>query len=252
MGLVYLANKGLIRKYPEGMVDWTKSLIQPGQAKAAVKAAELTAEEVEIILLKLDQLAMSKQHEAIATMLAEEAESILLAIRMVKEETKEPFLGMLGVGSNLEMLWLRPKDVGSTTLLNSAGTAGLGLYSGTSAGVYTWLKSFIAGTSADIIPEQTMVEEAAVLHLGGIDTVEIPKLESITFTLAGIPAPAQSLPFNLRKSVGATDLPFVRFEKPIIVGPEKKQKVAVMPNITGDSKFQLLSLLIAKASSLTA
>jgi len=171
---------------------------------------------------------------------------------MVKDETKELFMGIQGLGSSLDMAWLRPKDVGATTLLNSAATAGLGLYNGTNGAVYTWLHSFIAGTSSIIIPEQTTIEEAAVVHLGALDAVEIPKVNAITFTIQGVDSPTQSMPFNIRRSVGADSLPFVRFEKPIIVGPEKKQKVAVMPNITGDSKFQLLSLLIAKASSLTA
>lgn len=96
-----------------------------------------------------------------------------------------------------------------------------------------------------------MVEEAAVIHLGAIDPVEVPKLESIRFTLAGIPAPAQSLPFNIRQGFANYSLPFVRFEKPVIVGPEATQLIDVYPNLSGDSKLQLLSLVIAKAQILT-
>lgn len=252
MGLVYKSNVGLIKGYSDGSETVKKALMQTGQASVKVKMARLEAEEVEIILLKLDQLAVSRQHEAIATMIAEETESILHAIRMVKDETKEPFMGIQGLGSSLDIAWLRPKHVGDSTLLNSANTAGLGLFNGTNAVVYTWLHSFIAGTTADIIPEQTMIEEAAVIHLGCIDTVEIPKVDAITFTLQGVASPTQALAFNLRHSVGADALPFVRFEKPIIVGPEKKQKVTLVPNITGDSKLELLSLLITKASLLIA
>lgn len=252
MGLVYKANMGLIKPYAKETLVMRKALMQTGQAEVKVEAAGLDAGEVEIILLKLDQLAMSVQHEGIALMLAEEAESILAAVRMVKDETKESFMGIQGLGSALDMVWLRPKHVGDTGLLNSATTAGLGLYSGTNAAVYTWLQSFVAGTTKDIIPEQTMVEEAAVVHLGVIDTVEIPKCNAITFTLQGVASPTQALPFNIRPSVGSEALPFVRFEKPIIVGPEKKQKVTLVPNITGDSKVELLSLLITKASLLVA
>jgi len=250
MGLVFQATKGLIRDFPEETVSWKKALIEPGKAVTDVKCAPLSAEEVEMILLKLDQMAMSVQHEGIAKMVAEEAESILLAIRMVKDETKSPFAGILGAGANLDMMWLRPKDVGGT-LLNPAATSSKGLYDGTSGGVLTWTHSFTADTAAAIIPEQTMAEEAAVVHLGAIDPVEVPKIGAMKVTLAGIPAPAQSTPFNIRGSFGTQTLPFVRFEKPIIVGPEKTQKIELEPDITGDSKFQLMSLLIAKAEKLT-
>jgi len=259
MGIVYQANKALLElpdpdfaeRFKDQELIFRNALIQPGQVESTVKVAELTKEEVERIMLKLDQLAMSVQHEGIANMIAEELDSILVAIRMVKTETKEPFMGLLGFGAALDIAWLRPKDVGGS-LLNPAGTASKGLYGGTSGGVYTWLNTFTANTAAEVIPEQTMAEEAAVIHLGAIDPVEVPKCNAITFTIAGIPAPAQSLPFNIRRTFGDNSVPFVRFEKPIIIGPEKKQKVEVMPNISGDSKFQLLSFLIAKAESLTA
>ncbi len=251
MGLVYQAAKDQITSYDEGVVPWSKALIEPGRKEARVKAAQLSLEEAEQIILKLDQMAMSRQHEGIAAMLAEEMESILLAVRLVKTETKEEFTGILGVGANLDIAWLRPKDVGGTKL-NSAQTASLGLYAGTIAAVYTWTQTFVANTAQDIIPEQTSAEEAAVIHLGAIDPVEVPKIDMMTPYLAGIAAPAQSTPFNVRKGFGVQEMPFIRFEKPIIVGPEKKQRISLMPNISGDSKFQLLSLIIARAQEMSA
>lgn len=251
MGLVLQANQGLLRSYAEETIPWRKALIEPGKAEAAIKLAPLDSDEVELILTDLDQLCMSAQHEGIAKMVAEESESILTAIRMVKTETKSPYTGILGVGANLGMMWLRPKNVGETATLNKDATAGLGLYQGTSGGVYTWLHPFVANTSAQIIPEQTMSEEAAVIHLGMIDPMEIPKVNAMKVTLAGIPAPAQSLAFNIRESLGTNELPFVRFVKPIIVGPEKKQKLELMPYITGDSKPELMSILVARAQDLT-
>jgi hypothetical protein len=250
MGTVYQSNKGLLTSFSEETIKWPKALIEPGKDDPEVKLASLSSKEVNAILLKLDMLASDKANPAIAAMVAEEVESILVAIRLVKMETKAAFGGILGSGSNLDIKWLRPKDVGGS-LLNPAGSTSKGLYGGTSAGVYTWLNSFTANTSDDLIPSQTMAEEAAVIHLGAIDPVEVPKIESIKFTLSSIPTPAQSTPFNLRKTLGTEDLPVVRFEKPVIVGPEKTQAIDVMPNITGDSKFQLLSLLIARASDLT-
>ena len=250
MGVVFQANKGLVKAFAEETIKYKNALIEPGKLESEVKLATLSADEVTAILLKLDMLAMERANPAVAAIVAEEAESILIAIRMVKTETKAAFAGILGAGSNLDIKWLRPKDVGGT-LLNPAATASKGLYGGANGAVYTWLQTFVANTSDDIIPSQTMAEEAAVIHLGGIDPIEVPKLESIRFTLAGIPSPAQSLACNMRRSLGTEDVPVVRFEKPIIVGPEKTQAIDVMPNISGDSKFQLLSFIIAKAESLT-
>lgn len=253
MGLIYKANTGLLKSYPDQTIRVKKALMQTGQGEVDVKAAALTQEEVEIILLKLDQLAQSRQEEAVATMLAEEVDSILAAVRMVKDETKEPFMGIQGLGTSLDITWLRPKDIGDTTMLNKAGTANLGLYGGTSGGVYTWLHSFVAGTAENIIPTQTMIEEAAVVHLGLIDTIDgVPKVNGIIFTLQGVDSPRQSISLNIRNGAGQYALPFARFEKPIIIGPEKQQKVQLIPYITGDSRVELLSLLITKASLLIA
>ena len=253
MGLIFKSNQDLLKNFAEADVPWKKAIIEPGQQMVKVKAAELTMDEVETVLLKLDQMAMSRQHEGIAAMLAEEADSILLAVRMVKTETKQPFLGMQALGANLDMTWLKPRHVGDNTLLNSANTAALGLYLGTNAGVFTWdNNNLVADTWASLIPSQTMIEEAAVVHLGAIDPSAVPKINTIEFTLAGIVLPTQVLDFNIRPSLGDLSLPFVRFEKPIIVGPEKRQLIRVKPNITGGSKFQLVSLLITKGELLIA
>jgi len=249
MGIIYQHNKALIGKsFAEEDIPFKDALIQPGQAEVTVKAAMLDPDEVERIILKLDQLAMSTQHEGIANMIAEEMDSILLAIRMVKAETKQSFMGLLGFGSQLDIRWLVPKDVGATWFTSDTGS--IGLHAGTAGAVYTWLYNYTANSDSDIIPEQTMKEEVGLILLGAIDPVEVPKCNKIQFTLAGIPAPAQSLPFSIRQTFGDNSVPFVRFEKPIIVGPEKKIKVEVMPYASGDSKLELLAFVIAKAESL--
>lgn len=250
MGLVFQTTPGARRAYLEETIKWSKALIEPGKDEAQVKLAPLSANEAELIILKLDQLAMDAQHEGIAKMIAEEIESILVLIRMVKAETKAAFAGILGAGSNLDVMWLRAKDVGGT-LLNPAATASKGLYGGTSGGVFTWLHAFTANTSDDLVPEQRMADEAGVIHLGFLDSIEIPKVNAFRPTLAAIPAPAQSLAFNIRERGGLDQTPFARLEKPIIVGPRQTQKIDVMPNITGDSKLELLSLLVAEAQNLT-
>jgi len=250
MGIVFQANKGLIRDYIEETVKFPDALIEPGKPAAEVKLAPMSSEEVKRLLLKLDMISWEKVNPSVAAMVAEEASSIITAVRMVKTETKAEFMGMLGSGANLDITWLRPKHVGGP-LLNAPGATGKGLYGGTSGGVLTWTHTFTGGTAEDIIPEQVMAEEAAVVHLGFIDTVSAPKVEAVQFKIAGIPTPAQPLAFNLRASIGTETLPLARFEKPVIIGPEKKQQVTVFPNISGDSSLQLLTLLVAKAESLS-
>lgn len=246
-------NAHLVKNYLAETKEWSKALTAPGQAKASVELAALSAEEVDLILMKLDMLALNRQNPAITAMLAEEADSILTAVRMVKTETKEDFRGILGAGANLEIMWLRPQDVGGSIMRGTAAAGSLGLWGGAGAAVYTWLKTWgTGGTKETMIPSQKMAEEGAVVHLGAIDPIEVPKCTAIQFTLSGIPSPPQSLARNIRKGFGTEDVPVMRFEKPIIVGPEKTQLVEVNATTTGgDTKLQLLSLLIAKAESLT-
>ena len=122
MGVVYQANKGLLKDYSEETVKYSKALIEPGRKEAEVKLAPFSEAEVDALLLKLDVLAAERMNPAIAVVVAEEAESILITARMVKTDTKAEFAGILGAGSNLEIIWLRAKDVGGS-LLNPAGEA---------------------------------------------------------------------------------------------------------------------------------
>lgn len=251
MGLIWSTTKSLAKNYPEETIDWKKSLIEPGKDKAAVKLGPLSGDEVELICLGLDQLVQSRYNEAVAVAMAEEMESILIAARMVKSETKAPFQGTLAVGTQLAMMMLRPKDIGGK-LLSSGGTGTTGLYAGTGAAVYTWLHTFTVNVSEYMIPTQTMYQWAGVIHLGLLDTMDIPKVNSLQWTLAGLASPPQSVANTMKKSMGQTyDISFARFEKPVIVGPLRQQQLALMPYVTGDSKPELVSLLFARAQDLT-
>lgn len=249
MGIVYQTNKGLIKDYPSETAVISDIVIEPGRPSAAVQLAELSTAEVDKILMKLDTLAMQLAFPAVATILAEEAQSVLVAVRMCKVETHEAFMGVLGVGSNLDMCWLRAVNVGAA-LMNSAGTAACGPWAQASGVTEPWLFNHAAVGVANFIPTQTMAEEATVIHFGTIDPIEVPKLDSIMFTLAGIPSPAQSLEYRIRKQFGTNQEPIVRFEKPIIVGPEKRQLIQCHVHTIGDDKTQLLSLLIGEVEDL--
>jgi len=249
MGIVYSANRALVANYIEETATIRDILIEPGRPEASVKLAPLTSLEVDRIIKKLDTLVMQLASPAIATIVAEEIQAILVAIRMCKTETKEDFMGLLSAGSNLDICWLRPEHIGSS-LLSTGGTSSTGLYAGTGGEVLTWLHNFTAITATDIVPSQIMKEECTLIHLGAINPIEDPKVESIMFYLAGIPTPAQSLEFRVRKSFGTYDIPIVRFEKPIIIGPEKTQRIAIKPFVTGNDRCQLISLLVAKSEDM--
>ncbi|GAH52823.1 unnamed protein product, partial [marine sediment metagenome] len=132
-------NAHLIQDYKEETIPWGKALITPGQDTVSVKCGPLSAAEVDAILIKLDLLALNRQNPAISAILAEEADSILMAIRMVKAETKEAFRGILGAGASLDICWLRPHHVGDKYLLNSGEATTAGLWGGANGAVYTWL-----------------------------------------------------------------------------------------------------------------
>jgi len=250
MGIVFNTNRALVREYGEETALIKDILIEPGRPEASVKLATLSSFEVDRILKKLDALVMQLSNPAIATIVAEETQAIIVAIRMVKTETKEEFMGLLSAGSNLDICWLRPCHIGCS-LLSTGGTSSTGLYAGTGAAVLSWLHNFTTTTETDIVPSQVMKEECTVIHLGAINPIEDPKVEAIKFYLAGIPTPAQSLEFRgVRKTFGTYDLPIVRFEKPIIIGPEKTQQIKIKPYATGNDKCQLISFLIAKSEDM--
>jgi hypothetical protein len=250
MGLVWNANKGVIQAYPEEPAKLVSNVvIDMGKPVAQVNLAPLSSDEAERLLRKLDVLAPSDLNPFIAKIVGENTEAIFTLVRMVKAEAKGEFLGHLGTGNALDIRWLRPKDVGGP-ILNSAAAGALGLYGGAGGAVFTWTQTFVANTAQTMIPAQTMTEEAGCIHLGAIDPVEVPKCDAIQFYIANIVGPAQPLPFNIREGFSSNHLPIARFEQPVIIGPERTQRVDVMPNLSGDSKLQLLTLVVARAQSL--
>lgn len=249
MGLVWQHNLGVIQAYKEETAKVSNVVIDMGKPEAEAKMAALTRDEAERLLRKLDVLAPSDMQPFIAKIVGENVEQIMTLVRMVKAEAKGEFLGHLGTGNALDIRWLRPKDVGGA-LLNPAATAACGLYGGASGGIFTWTQTFVANTAQSMIPAQIMAEEAGCIHLGIIDPVDVPKCDAIQFFIATIPGPAQPLPFNIREGFGTNDLCIARFEQPVIIGPEKTQRVDVMPNLAGDSKLQLLTLVVARAQAM--
>lgn len=251
MGIVFQTNRALVKDYAEETAVIRDILIEPGREQSQVKLAPMSSLECDRLLKKLDTLAMQTMDTSVATILAEEAQSILVLVRVVKTETKESFMGILGSGSNLDIGWLRAQTVGSVITRGTAAAGALGLWGGGGGAIDTWLHTVAAAGAAEtIFPSQTMLEEAGLIHLGVIDPIEVPKIDAIMFTIAGIPTPAQSLNLQVRKAFGTNITPIVRFEKPVLVGPEKTQKIDTFTFAAGDTRLQLLTLVVAQAEKL--
>ncbi|GAH59769.1 unnamed protein product, partial [marine sediment metagenome] len=90
------------------------------------------------------------------------------------------------------------------------------------------------------------------VFLGFIEPLAVPKLEAVQFTISGIPCPPQSLNFRVNEDFGSPGrLPFCRLEKPVIIGPEKKFRVAVIPYTAGNSECIPLALIITTAEKMS-
>ena len=247
MGLVYSQVGSWIKAYAEKSVTLREALVTPGQESVTITAEALTAEEVNALALKLDILANGKQNEAIAAMVAKSFPTIVTAVQWVKDKSGQEFRGMKALGRQLDIVWLTPTDVGGT-ILRTGATATRSLYgTGNGGTVYQWLHTFVANTADDMIPTQSMKEEAACIHLGMIDTAPISAVNRIKFTMSGVNAPDQSLAFG---HTDGSELKLQEFEYPVVIGPERSQKVELYGYRAGSSKPELLTLIVAMAEDL--
>lgn len=243
-----LKASNLIKPYSGPVKDCHSVLISPGKPGVDVPVESLDLAEVDCLAHRLDQMASSTQNEAIAKAITEEFENIVLLVRRVKKEAGGAFTGILGTGANLTALWLRPKDVGGVILRGAAAAGALGLYAGGGGAIFTWLQTFVANTAQNMIPAQTMIQYAGILHIGLLDNVDVPKINAAQITISGIPAQAETFMFDNRRQNGDSyNVSFVRFEKPYFIGPLVNQLLAVMPGPAGDSRPELVSILICRA-----
>jgi hypothetical protein len=237
-----------------GSFNWTSALIDSGKTAVALTLMGLSPDEVNAVCSKLDMIFRNPENQDIANMIAEEILNILAAIEAVKWQTQSSFGGILAQGTQLDIWPMRPKDVGGA-LLNPAATGSKGLYGGTSAGVFDWLKAALTGgTNTDYIPSQVMWQYAGMIHLGAIEKIQIPKIEGIQFTLGGVASPPQPCSRNYKKMWGVgREVSFTRFEKPVLIPPLKTQLVQVAPDgpatATNDSDFEMISLIIAQSQN---
>ncbi len=253
MGVVYSQNKALEHAYPavdQGTIE--DILIDPSQQTPTYTMASLSQDEVTTILKKLDSLAFGNSPQ-VSLMMSEGAYAVIKAVQLVKAQSKQQFRGEFAQGAALDLRFLRPKDVGGIILspASTFGAGATGLYSGLAASVYTWLHAGVAITTYQLIPSQTMELYAAVVYLGFVNPIDVPKVDAYQFTLYGVQVPAQSCEFRFMKTFGVNELSAVKMERPVIVPPLGIQALQVYQSITGDDKIQPIAIVIARAQELT-
>ena len=250
MGSVWKNNQDLAVAWPA--VDQGKLediLIDPSQQSPTYTLASLTQDEAITILKKLDSLAPGWSPQ-ITAMLTEGAYAVIKLVQLVKAQTKQQFRGFFAQGAALDLRLLRAKDIGGP-ILNGGLTATSGIYGGVTppgAGYpCTYLNTFVAKTTQNLIPSQTMLLYGGCVHFGFIDPIEVPPIDAVQWTLYGVAVPLQSTEFKAIKTIDSNELPVAKLEKPIIVPPLGIQQLTVFPYRSGDSKIQPITVVCGRA-----
>lgn len=253
-GTILNQNAHYAHEYPHETLDVDYATIQTQRKSVAVEQAQFSSEEVKTLLADLDALAREKSNPEVAAMVANGFPAILTATRWAKVKGTGEYRGQRAGGRELVATWLRGVHIGDAAITNNANTAGLGMYAGTIAAVYSWLPTteWVAGTSKNIFPSQVMTEYSAIVWLGYEETEAIPKVDGYRFSIAGQNTPVLPLKFDLQRRQAERDPTVASLLEPVIFGPLQTVKADLYPNITGQSRPEPLAILISTAEKLTA
>lgn len=254
MGAIYEKNRQLEHDWPavdQGPME--DILVDPSQQAPTFTMASLTRDEVSTILKKLDSLAPGWGPQ-VTLMLTEGAYAVIKAVQLVKAQTKQQFRGIFAQGAALDLRLLRAKDIGNT-ILNGPVAATRGIYGGVTppGGGYvsTFLATFAAQATNNMVPLQTMSLYGAMVYFGFIDPIEVPPVDAARFTLYGVTVPAQSADFKTIKTFNSNEVPAVKLEKPILVPPLGVQTLDVWSYRAGDSRIQPIAVVVGRSQDLT-
>ena len=252
--------EGLIRDFPEMHLYLDEELIAVEQEKVAVHTERLTVEEVDKIVDKLDLLVSREPNEERRILIIKNFKSIINLVRIVKYEDKMDFKSSRGMGGQLDIRWLESFDIGSKALADDyiEGVSGVSdelrdkikaEHEAIKNGLYEnkerqggWLSyDYFAGETKIMIPEQAMNECAGVIHLGILNHKHKHKqiMGYASWKLDGMKT--SKIPFKYSGQL-------MEFECPIIVRPECKQELELMAINNGDTKLELVSLLVLASS----
>jgi hypothetical protein len=187
-------------------------------------------------------------------MVAEGIRAAIATVRIVSQvaQSGAQFNGILATGQALDIWPLRPKDVGGV-FLNGAAAGVLGLYGGIGGAVFNWNQAVVAGVAAQLIPQQTtsgVSPYGGLCIFGGIEKTYTPKIESIIVNLQAQPVIAQPCNMTQKRTFGDdNDLSVFWLEKPIMVLNGTSFGVQLMPNISGQTNFELVAIMVGQVQS---
>lgn len=234
MGLVLdTANQqNIIHAYGAGTIE-------VGRQSRAL--AEVSEEEVQEVVEKLDAQADDLLNPIVARMTALALSDIIALVRAVKDETKVEFQGMTATGNALDVQLSRPID-----FTRIAGNTGQVTWNQnrTSTGAAAWI-----GTSAN---EESLSENEGFIFLGAIDPVEVPKVGAFQFYRFGDAiGPAQATFLRDRRTFGDGSVPAFRFPKPIYMLPQATFYSQVYIEETGFDRLEPVSYHVSRRSDIT-
>jgi len=235
MGLVYEANRDLIQSYAE------ENVVIAGNQ---FRAANLSAGDTDLLVRKADTLAMSKLNPLVAEIVAAGMQDVIKLVRMVKQNTKQGFGGMLAESRQLDIEWPRAKNfdpygIGGTTWLVSdtdipAGQGGSG----------TGTKTYKTST--------TLTENEGIIFLGFIDAIDRPKTDAVLFYKYGKElGVAQNLNWNARPGFGTENLPVAKLAASVVVEPEASYQIDNYWFATGDDRLEPIAFHVKQAQAIS-
>jgi hypothetical protein len=236
----------------------TSALISPGKTSVNQAVAAMSGNQLNALIAKIDSIFRSDVSTPISDMVAEEIRAAITLVRIISQAAQgsSEFAGILASGQQLDVWALRPKDVGGA-FLNGAGAVALGgLYGGVSGAIFSWTQGVVANVAAHLIPRQTTSGQSpygGLVIFGGIEKTYTPKIESISLILQGQPSgtvPAQPCAMTMKRTFGEdNDLSIFRLEKPVIITQNENFGVDIMPNVSGNTNFELVALMCGQVQN---
>jgi len=235
MGLVYEANKDLIRSYKE------EDVVIAGNT---FRASGLSAKDVDLLVRKADTLAMSKLNPLVAEIVAAGMEDVINLVRMVNQNTKQGFGGMLAASRQLDLEWPRAKNfdpygIGGTTWLVSdtdipSGQGGSG----------TGTKTYKTST--------TLTDSEGMIFLGFINAIDKPKTDAVLFYKYGKElGVAQNLNWDARPGFGTENLPVAKLQANVVVEPQASYRIDNYWFATGDDRLEPIAFHVKQAQAVS-